>query len=563
MRAAVLLIIGLVLSAALFPPQWYPPRLRFEIAQIVGTPAYDESAGSNMTAAEPEMMAPTEEACPEDLLGWRDAQTIDGVEIAAAPTCVADNPYAIAAFVRGTNNVSTDTLLRAGLAPDAVVKGADLDGDGDPDEIHIRLEVAELNGGSPDEQEPTAQFALAPGITPGLWVFAPKSFGMATENFESNVAMDLLRLPSPSMRIEQGDVVKVTLENTHYMPHTIHFHGVDHTYLTADGQGNDGTMTSENPLMPGEARTYELNPRSTGTAFYHCHVQSQAHILMGLQGMFVVEENRPSNTLQTLNIGAGQVRVTSQSSRESYTQEYDLHYTDLDSGLSGIIQRSNDPVEIERWIHGGYNLIESESDYYTLNGRSFPYTFRESLVVTGPDELIRLRVLNAGSEGLSLHPHGHKATATHLDGVLQSEGAQVTRDVFWLAPGQRADLTLNTTNDGLHSYGSGVWMLHDHGGRGITNNGIAPGGNMNAIVYREFLQPDGWPISQGEDMNMFFNPEFYRRADDMAGASASGAETEFTAWFMLRVMGFGLALGLALASLVKLMFPVVRSADES
>ncbi|MDP1930076.1 MAG: multicopper oxidase domain-containing protein [Gammaproteobacteria bacterium] len=552
MRSAVFLIIGLVLSAALFPPQWYSPRLRFEMAQIFGIPAYEERA--SMNATDPEMMAPTEEACPEDLLGWRDAQVIDGVSIAAAPTCVADNPYAIAAFVRGTNNVSTDTLLRAGLAPDAVVKGADLDGDGDPDEIHIRLEVAELNGGSPDMLEPTAQFALAPGITPGLWVFVPKSFGMATENFESNVAMDLLRLPSPSIRIEQGDVVKVTLENTHYMPHTIHFHGVDHSYLTADGQGNDGTMTSEMPLLPGEARTYELNPRSTGTAFYHCHVQSQAHILMGLQGMFIVEENRPNNMLQTLNVGAGQVRVTSQASREEYDQEYDLHYTDLDSGLSSIIQRSNDPAEIERWIHGGYNLIESNSDYYTLNGRSFPYTFRESLVVTGPDELIRLRVLNAGSAGLALHPHGHKVTATHLDGVLQSLEAQVTRDVFWLASAQRADFTLNTTNDGLHSYGSGVWMLHDHGGRGITNNGIAPGGNMNAIVYREYLDDNGWPISQGEDMSMFFNPAFYRRDDAMV----MSGETQFTAGFMLRVIAFSLALGLALASLVRLLIPVVE-----
>ena len=146
---------------------------------------------------------------------------------------------AVAAFVKGTNNVGHMTLMDAKLSPDAVVKGRDLDGDGDPDEIHIRLEVFELNGGSPDLNEPVVQYSIAPGIKPGLWVFAPKSLGMSTENFESLVAQPGLRLPSPAIRVEQGDHVKVTLENTHYMPHTIHFHGVDHPFLTADG----GAMT--------------------------------------------------------------------------------------------------------------------------------------------------------------------------------------------------------------------------------------------------------------------------------------------------------------------------------
>lgn len=544
MRTIVLLLTGIVLAVMLFPPQWYPPRLRFEISQWLGVPPYQSSTAAGSSSPAP--MTALEEACPEDLLGWRDAQEIEGVSIAASPTCSADNPYAIAAFVLGTNNVSTDTLMRAGLAPDAIVKGADLDGDGDPDEIHIRLEVAELNGGSPDEQEPVLQYAIAPGITPGIWTFVPKSFGMATENFESNRATELLRLPSPAIRIEQGDRVLITLENTHYMPHTLHFHGVDHTYLRADGQGNDGVpMTSELPVMPGEARTYELNPRASGTAYYHCHVQPQTHVLMGLQGMFIVEENRPDNTLQSMNVGAGHVRV-SQASREGYDHEYDLHYTDLDSRLSNIIQTTNDPLVIEDWLHGGYNLTTASSDYYTVNGRSFPYSFRESLIVAEPDEQIRLRVLNAGSTGLALHTHGHKTTATHFDGVALPPEGQVTRDVFWLASAQRADLTLDTTNDGVHSYGSGVWMLHDHQGRGVTNDGIAPGGNMAAIVYREFLDADGWPITQGEDMRMFFDPAFYQRKE------VSPPGSEFTVPFFLRIIGFGLALGLVLATLLRL-----------
>src|SRR5690606_3477527 len=310
--------------------------------------------------------------------------------------------------------------------------------------------------------------------------------------------------------------------------------------------GNDGVpMTSELPVMPGEARTYELNPRASGTAYYHCHVQPQTHVLMGLQGMFIVEENRPDNTLQSMNVGAGHVRV-SQASRDGYDHEYDLHYTDLDSQLSNIIQTTNDPLVIEDWLHGGYNLTTASSDYYTVNGRSFPYSFPESLIVAEPDGQIRLRVLNAGSTGLALHTHGHKTTATHFDGVALPPEGQVTRDVFWLASAQRADLTLDTTNDGVHSYGSGVWMLHDHQGRGVTNDGIAPGGNMAAIVYREFLDADGWPSTQGEDMRMFFDPAFYQRKD------VSPPGSELTVPFFLRIVGFGLALGLVMATLLRL-----------
>ena len=33
--------------------------------------------------------------------------------------------------------------------------------------------------------------------------------------------------------------------------------------------------------------------------------------MMGLQGLFVIEENRPNNWVQTLNVGAGKVRAPS------------------------------------------------------------------------------------------------------------------------------------------------------------------------------------------------------------------------------------------------------------
>ena len=544
-----LLLISALGVILFLPSQWYPMGMRLQLSQWFGADSYRAiPEAKSVEEAAPEL------PCPEDLLNWRDAQTVAGVKIRRSPTCVADNPYAVAAFVRGTNNVSQEVLMASGLTPDAVEKGRDLDGDGDPDEIHIRLEVVELNGGSPESSEPSAQFAIAPGITPGFWVFAPKMFGMATENFESVKARAMLRLPSPAIRIEQGDVVKITLENSHYMPHTIHFHGVDHPFVDADGEGNDGVpITSERPVLPGAARTYDLNPRQSGTMFYHCHVQPHVHIMMGLQGLFVVEENRPDNWLQTLNVGAGHVRVPSVAVTERFDREYDLQYLDIDVDLNNRIQTSNDARLITRDMHRRYDITDADSDFFTLNGRSFPYTFRESLLVAKPDERIKLRVVNGGSTGVALHTHGHKVTVTHYDGIEAKPAAQIIRDVVWIASAQRVDLELQTTDDGLHSYGSGIWLLHDHQEKGVTNDGLGPGGNISAIVYEEYLQEDGWPRTQGVDLKQFFTKAYYRKEvpvwESLSQGTFSDPQTDL--WLVLRFIGLALSLAIMLALLIR------------
>ena len=533
-RVLTLLVLVILLGTilVLVPPAWLPVQLQQYYYSFFGESPYEEPPASKKAA-----LGQAEPFCPDEHPDWRKRQVIDGVTVEESPVCNPDNPWAVAAFVKGTNNVSMDTLMKAGLAPDAVVKEDDRDGDGDPDVIHIRLEVVELNGRSPDTSDLIPSYPIAPGIQPGFWVFAPKTYGMATKSPDSFEANELLRVPSPVIRVEQGDTVQVTLENTHYFPHTIHFHGVDHPYSHPEGEGNDGVPeASELPVMPGESRTYdfsqlsdpsfhpghgevlpgksrtfELTPRQPGTMFYHCHVQPQNHIYMGLQGMFIVEENRPNNWVQTLNVGAGHVRHPSVAIREKYNREYDLHFQDVDSALNDLIKTTNDPRLIEQAMNRHYNITKRRANYFLLNGRSFPYTFRESLVVVEPNEKVKLRVLCGGEEGLSLHTHGHKVTITHYDGVEHNPLAQITRDVVWLSVAQRVDLDLITINDGLHSSGEGVWLLHDHKERAFTTDGIHPGGAATAIVYRSYLNENGWPKMQGVDWTPFFTKEYYQR----------------------------------------------------
>lgn len=444
---------------------------------------------------------------------WREAQTIEGVTIQESRVCNPDNPADIAAFVKGTNNISMETLMdTSNLAADAITKTNDMDGDGDPDHIIIKLEIMELNGRSPDFAGVVPTFDIAPGIQPSFWVFTPKTRDMSTRSFASVEANPMLRMPSPTIRVEQGDVVWLVLENTHYFPHSIHLHGVDHPFMDHGGEGNDGVgQTSQMDVMPGQRKIYVIRPRQPGTMYYHCHVQPHTHIPMGLAGMLIVEENRPNNWVQTFNVGNGQVRHPSVAVLEKYTQEYDLHYQSVDKELHRLPQLANDPRLIARAMNREYDITDATDDYFLLNGRSFPYTLRESLITVNPNEKIKLRILNGHTETLALHTHGHKGTETHYDGVEQNPNAQITRDVYMMAPAQRLDLSIDTTDDGLHSFGPGIWMFHDHVEKAFTTDGVGEGGSISLIVYKSYLDENGMPKTHGMDLAPYFTKEYWER----------------------------------------------------
>lgn len=458
-------------------------------------------------------MGPVEEVCsdftsPE----WRKEQVIDGVKIQASHLCNPDNPADIAAFVKGTNGVSMATLMETQLAADAITMSDDVDGDGDPDKIIIKLEVAELNGHSPDMKDPTTTFDIAPGIQPTFWVFAPKTRDMSTLSIYEPVANPLLRAPSPVIRVEQDDVVWLVLENTHYLPHSIHLHGIDHPYMDHSGSGNDGVgQTSNMDTMPGQSKTYVIKPRQPGTMYYHCHVQPHTHIPMGLQGIFIVEENRPNNWVQTLNVGAGQVRHPSVAVLEKYAREYDLHYQSADKELHELVARSaNDPRLIAKHMNMEYDTTDATDDYFMLNGRSFPYTLRESLIEMKQDEKVKLRVLNGHTEAMAVHIHGHKPTITHYDGVDNGPSSYITRDVHGMVPAQRMDLELSGVDDGLHSFGQGIWMFHDHVEKSFTTNGVGEGGDISLVVYDGFLDEKGIPKAHGMSLAPYFSKGMWK-----------------------------------------------------
>jgi FtsP/CotA-like multicopper oxidase with cupredoxin domain/Cu/Ag efflux protein CusF len=374
----------------------------------------------------------------------------------------------------------------AGANENAVVLGRDLDGDGDPDEIHFHLEVLEI------------QEEVYPGEFVSFWVFAPLGSAMG----------QAARLPSPTLRVEEGDHVAITLYNTHYLPHTIHLHG------TNQPNAMDGVPhITQHEVPPGKSFTYRFTAGAPGTYWYHCHVQDHVHPLMGLAGMLIIEPNRPHNHFAHLIPGGGRIEPMAKATREQYQGEYSLVYVDIDDRLNRIPAAYSDPREIEKRMHRDYDSTQRKPNIFMLNGRSFPFTMRDTPLVVNPDETVKLRVLNVGAGIRHLHTHGHHPILTDVDGRAVPKEAQITRDTFTVGPGQRVDLALRTGSDGYYAAGPGVWLMHDHTQPAASNKGINPGGDHTVIVYKDFLGADGLPIDQlgGHSAHSaYFNPEYYQ-----------------------------------------------------
>jgi hypothetical protein len=196
-----------------------------------------------------------------------------------------------------------------------------------------------------------------------------------------------------------------------------------------------------------------------------------------------------------------------------------------------------------------YNMTASSENYFLLNGHSFPFTLRDALIIVEPDQDIKLRMVNAQHSPVAIHIHGHKATITHYDGVKQPVGLQLTRDVYDLSSGQRLDLHLQTINDGLHSYGPGIWIFHDHVEPGVTNNGMSPGGNIAVLVYRDLVDEQGLPKVREEAITPLFTKAYYARQRPvwaMGDFTESLGEAGKAAPDYVRIISFGMLIGLSL-----------------
>lgn len=90
------------------------------------------------------------------------------------------------------------------------------------------------------------------------------------------------RVPGPTLRATEGDLVRIHFANAGSMPHTMHFHGIHHARM--DGVPGAGEV------MPGETFVYEFEAKPFGCHLYHCHsLPLKRHLHRGLYGVFIVD----------------------------------------------------------------------------------------------------------------------------------------------------------------------------------------------------------------------------------------------------------------------------------
>lgn len=79
-----------------------------------------------------------------------------------------------------------------------------------------------------------------------------------------------------------------------------------------------------------------------------------------------------------------------------------------------------------------------------------------------------------------------------------------------MVPAQRIDLELSGVDDGLHSFGQGIWMFHDHVEKSFTTNGVGEGGDISLVVYKDFLDEKGIPKAHGMSLAPYFSKGLWK-----------------------------------------------------
>ncbi len=212
--------------------------------------------------------------------------------------------------------------------------------------------------------------------------------------------------PGPTMRVTEGEKVRVTFTNNMKETTGVHFHGVDFDNFFMDGV----PFVTQKPFAAGEKFTYEFTATPAGSLMYHSHHNATDQVGRGLLAAFIVDpkdDPDPKKAYQKL-----------------YGEAYDREY----------IWISNDTL-------GGF----------TINGHGFPATVP---VLAAVGEKVLIRFMN---EGIMMHPwhsHGFRMHVVARDGAPLGSAAFFA-DTLGVNPGERWDAIITADRPG-------IWAFHCH-----------------------------------------------------------------------------------------------------
>jgi FtsP/CotA-like multicopper oxidase with cupredoxin domain len=211
--------------------------------------------------------------------------------------------------------------------------------------------------------------------------------------------------PGPTLRVKQGEELKVRLVNDLQQPTVIHWHGL----RIANAMDGVPHLT-QMPIEPGASFDYRFTPPDAGTFWYHTHFGSSEQLARGLYGPLVVEEREPVAVDRDIVITVDDWRLME----------------------DGTIQPS----------FGNFHdamMAGRLGQYITLNSADM------LKLPVKANERIRLRLINAANARVFLmRVARHTARVMAVDGQPCPPGI-APDGILRLGPGSRVDLFLDAT----------------------------------------------------------------------------------------------------------------------
>jgi len=248
-------------------------------------------------------------------------------------------------------------------------------------------------------------------------------------------------IPGPTMRVTEGDLVKINVinppQNNH--THSLHLHSVHPSIM--DGVGGPGGN-----IKPGENFTYIFTAQPYGVYPYHCHVSPiDQHINKGLYGAFIIDPKIPRQNMTEMVM---------------LMNGYDLDYEKEGIGPSRIptpeeVLEDYMPQEFE---HG--------NEVYTVNGKAFDYEENPIPIKTNSDYRIYLINMLEFDQVNSFHLHGNMYKY-YPSGT--SKEPSFENDIVTLGQGDRGILEFNYPYPGKYMFHSHINEFSDLGWMGLFN----------------------------------------------------------------------------------------------
>ncbi len=284
------------------------------------------------------------------------------------------------------------------------------------------------------------------GVDFPVWAFVPHGKKMAYPQGP---------VPGPTVIANKGDVVRIIFRNISKNNHTIHIHGP--TVIAYD---HDGTMNvAQVPVKIDQMFVYEFVASPVGTHIYHCHVNANEHMDMGLYGAIVIHDPNEEKVDQDVLV---------------ILDEWDSKFSKEEGfAPTGAADKQSAEVGHPRNI-ARYNL-------FTINGNAWTDEYPNVLLAQSGQK-IRTRFVNFGSWPHNIHLHGHTLHWVAWDGrdVFPYNGKISDKDMrsdsVSLLPGERKDYIFIADQEGR-------WVWHCHIVPHATNDGVYHGGLLMAVVY--------------------------------------------------------------------------------